>query len=238
MFEHENFEIYEFENVPLDRDLYLVDEKYMIEYEGMMTRFLTDHENNPYEVVGYVSYATARKVLENSIELSWFVNISDRFHEVSIILPREQFVSCVGCEAYDEKPRIFVKAEWLESLHTRSFSVFSMIDAIGVKKYLEEDKLSTEMLAELRGRIDLLASEYPAVSFISFADSLLLKSNWSVGAFNNDISYTYEPELFIYLADKISKIYEDCLGLPTYSIITQGQNSYYNDSLLHISKSN
>lgn len=238
MFEHEDFERYEFENVPLDRDLYLVDQKYMSDYESMMTRFLTDYKNNPYENVGYVSYAAARKALDNSIELSWYVNIPDRFHEVSIILPREQFVSCVSCQACDEKPRIFVKGEWLDSLHARSFSVFSMIDAIGVKKYLEEDKLSTEMLAELRDRIDQIASEYPSISFISFADSLLLKSNWSVGAFNNDISYTYEPEVFIYLAEKISKIYQDCIGLPTYSVITQGQNSYYNDSLLHISESN
>lgn len=67
------------------------------------------------------------------------------------------------------------------------------------------------MLAELRDRIDQIASEYPSISFISFADSLLLKSNWSVGAFNNDISYTYEPEVFIYLAEKISKIHQDCI---------------------------
>ena len=214
-----------------------MDEQFLDEYNVMMSKFLDDPEINGYSQVGYVSYISARKILDNSIEISWYANISDRFHEISIILPREHFVSCIGCGQYDEKPRVFVNGNWLNSLHARSFSVFALVDAIGVKKYLEEDKLTTEMLTLLRDKIDLLASKHPSISFISFADSLLLKSNWSVGAHDNEISYSYAPEIFIELADHISNIYKECLGLPTYAVIAQGQNSYYDDSLLHISES-
>ncbi|RZD22745.1 hypothetical protein [Pseudoalteromonas sp. MEBiC 03485] len=237
MFEHEKFNQYSFEEIPLDRDIYLMDEKFLTEYEQMMTNYLNDPQNNEYVPVGYVSFVAARKVLANSVELSWYANVSDRFHEISIILTKENFVFCVGCWEYDEKPIVFVNGDWLNSLYARSFSVFAMVDAIGVKQYLDEDKLTTEMLKSLRDRIDALASDYPSISFISFADSLLLKSNWSVGTHDNEVSYSYAPELFIKLSAQISTIYQECLGLPTYSVITQGQNSYYDDNLLHISES-
>ncbi|PKH86913.1 hypothetical protein [Colwellia sp. Bg11-28] len=237
MFKDEKFDHYLFEDIPLDRDIYLMDEKFLGEYNEMMSKFLDDPKNNEYSSVGYISNIAARKVLENSLEISWFANIAQRFHEISIILPKEHFVYCVGCWQYDEKPIVFVNGNWLNSLHARSFSIFSLVDAIGVKQYLEDDKLTTDMLTLLRDKIDLLASEYPHISFLSFADSILLKSNWSVGAFDNDISYSYNPEIFIHLADQISNIYKECLGLATYAVITQGQNSYYDDSLLHISES-
>lgn len=237
MFKNEKFDHYSFDNIPLDRDIYMMDEKFLPEYEAMMSHFLEDSNNNEYSPVGYVSYIAGNKVLNNSLEISWYANVSDRFHEISIILPKEHFVYCVGCSQYDEKPIVFVNSNWLNSLHARSFSIFALVDAIGVKEYLEGDKLTTEMLSLLRDRIDLLASEYPSISFISFADSLLLKSNWSVGAFDTDIPYSYNPEVFIELAEQISNIYKECLGLPTYAVITQGQNSYYDDPLLHISES-
>jgi hypothetical protein len=237
LFENEKFDHYSFEDIPLDRDIYLMDEKFLAEYDSMMSNFLDDPKNNKYSPVGYVSYIAARKVLNNSLEVSWYANVSDRFHEISIILPKDHFKYCVGCWQYDEKPIVFVNGNWLNSLHARSFSIFALVDAIGVKQYLEDDKLTTEMLTLLRDEIDSLASEYPSISFISFADSLLLKSNWSVGAFDTDISYSYNPEVFIQLADKISNIYKECLGLSTYAVITQGQNSYYDDPLLHISES-
>lgn len=237
MFEDDKFDHYVFEEIPLERDLYLMDEKYIVEYDAMMSSFLKDPDSQEYNHVGYVSFVAGRKVLDDSVELSWYANVSDRFHEVSIILPKDQFVYCVGCWRYDEKPIIFVKYNWLQNLHLRSYSVFAMIDAIGVKKYLEQDKITQEMLSSLRDEIDKLAGNYPEVSFISFADSLLLKSNWSVGTFDSDIAYTYQPEVFISLANEICNIYKCCLGLPTYAVIAQGNNAYYDDPLLHISES-
>jgi len=237
LFENEKFDHYSFEDTPLDRDIYLMDEKFLTEYDSMMSNFLDNPKNNIYSPVGYVSYITVKKVMNNSLEISWYANVSDRFHEISIILPKEHFIYCVGCWQYDQKPIIFVNANWLNSLYARSFSIFALVDAIGVKQYLEDDKLTTENLTLLRERIDSLASKYPSISFISFADSLLLKSNWSVGAFDTDVPYSYNPEVFIKLAYEISNIYKECLDLPTYAVITQGQNSYYDDPLLHISES-
>jgi len=232
LFNHEMFDNYSFEQIPLDRDLYVVDEIYLREYENSMLRFF---EGAEYEYIGYVSYVAARAINKNSVELSWYANVSDRFHEVAITLPCDQFIACVGSWQCDEKPRIFVKSGWLENIHLRTYSVFALIDAAYVKKALEKGDITRPRLIELRNRIDELAKGHTDISFISFADSLLLKSNWSVGHFESEVKYTYTPEIFIYLASEINNIYQDVLGLKTYAVIAQGSNEYYDDPLLHIS---
>jgi len=232
LFEHEHFDNYEFEDIPLNCDLYVMDEVFIEEYENSL---LTLFDGGEHENIGCVSYVGARKVNENSVELSWYPNIFDRFHEVAISLPKEQFIACVGSCICEEKPRIFVKSSWIENIHIRSYSVFGLIDAIGVKDALKNGTISREKLVLLRGRIDALSEQYPEISFISFADSLLIKSNWFVGY--NKSSVTYEPEIFIRLVEKIQSIYEDVLNLSIYAVLTQGSNEYYDDSLLHISDS-
>lgn len=233
LFDHKMFNKYEFEDVPLNQDIFIVDEVYLKEYEEMMLKFFegAEHKN-----IGYVSHVGARKINNNFIELSWYPNIFDRFHEVSINLPRNQFVACVGSWRCEERLRIFVKSAWLENIHLRSYSVFALIDAIGVTAALKNEIITREKLIKLRSEIDSISEKYPEISFISFADSILLKSNWSVGHFKSTTKYNYEPEIFIHLANDINVIYQRALGLNTYTIITQGGNEYYDDPLLHIFK--
>lgn len=232
MFDHEMFDNYSFEQIPLDRDLFVVDEIYLHEYENSMLRFF---EGAKYECIGYVSYVAARAINDNSVELSWYANVNDRFHEVAITLPRDQFIACVGSWRWKEKPCIFVKSGWLSNILLRTYSVFALIDAADVKKALEKGDLRRPRLIELRNSIDDLANKHTDISFISFADSILLKSNWSVGQFKSEEKYTYTPEIFIHLAGKINDIYQRVLGLRTYAVVAQGSNEYYDDPLLHIS---
>jgi len=211
-----------------------MDECYLREYEKEMLEFFNGEKN---KIVGYISYIAARKINENSIELSWYTNIYDRFHEVSITLPRDQFVACVGCWRCDEKPRIFVKSQWLENIYLRSYSVFALIDAADFNKALERGEVTRNKLIELRAKVDNLSSIHPDVLFISFADTILLKSNWSAGYFKKGKKCSYAPEIFIKLACEINAIYKATLGLGTYAVIAQGSNEYYDDPLSHFSES-
>ena len=232
LFEHEYFDVYPFEDIPLDRDCYLMDECYLREYEV----WILDHfDGKQADPIGYISFVAARRVHEKSLDLSWYPNVFSRFHEVAISLPRDQFVACVGSGRWDEKPHIFVKSGWLDQLHLRSYTVFSMVDAIGVKAALQNGTLSREKLILLRKAIDRLAEDYTEACFVSFADSLLIKSNWTVGDFRSDVSYTYKPEVFVRIVKDIQAVYRKVLGLDVYAILTQGSNVYYEDSLVHIS---
>ena len=85
MFEHQNFKVHTYDNIPLNEDCFVMDEKYLKEYEEMMIALFNDGE---YEPIGLVSYAAVRKVNKFSIELSWYPNVYDRFHEVSINIPK------------------------------------------------------------------------------------------------------------------------------------------------------
>ncbi|EAQ37534.1 hypothetical protein NB311A_04464 [Nitrobacter sp. Nb-311A] len=164
-------------------------------------------------------------------------NVYSRFHQVTAWLQHEAFVTCVGSWQCDETPHIFVKGDWLTHLHVRSYNVFALIDAVGVKAALVENKLTREGLLRLRERLDELAGKWPQVSFVSFADSVLLKSNWTVGHYESTVKYTFEPELLLYLYVEVQAAYRDILGLNAYGVFTQGSNEYHDDGVTHVSKS-
>jgi hypothetical protein len=231
-FVHPGFEKYDFDEIPVGEEMFLMDEVWLDEYQKYLaSRF----EGGGFKSIGYVSYAAKRYSTESAIELSWYPNTNTRFHEVVVSLPREMFVACVSCARYDDTLHVFVRSAWLRSLFLRAHSIFALVDAIGVKDALRRNSLSREKLVLLRNRIDLVAKEYPAISFISFADSLLLKSNWSAGLRDSHIKYNYAPETFIRLISEIQSIYRDVLGLDIYAVLTQGSNEYYDDPLLHVS---
>lgn len=212
-----------------------MEEKWLKRYEASWVKFFKG--GGDHKIVGYISYAAIRRIDEHALEISWYPNIHDRFHEVRVTLQRSEFICCVDVYNHDEKPHIFVKNAWLNDLHHRPYSAFALVDAIGVKRALAAQALNEAKLRELRRRIDRLAGRSLHVSFISFADTLLLKTNWSVGTFDSNVRYTYEPEVLVKLLSELSGIYESVLGLKTYAVITQGLNHYYDKVLLHISRS-
>ncbi|MGQ0697475.1 MAG: hypothetical protein ACT4PZ_04455 [Panacagrimonas sp.] len=91
-------------------------------------------------------------------------------------------------------------------------------------------------MIRLRDQTDALAARYPVMSFISFGDSLLIKSNWAAGHYERGIRNNYDPESFIRVFGELQPIYRETLGLDIYGVITQGSNAYYEDDLLHISE--
>ena len=62
MFEHEYFDVYSFENVPLNRDCYLMDERYVQEYEASMVDVFAEKGGDS---VGEVGFVAARRANEN-----------------------------------------------------------------------------------------------------------------------------------------------------------------------------
>lgn len=235
MFDHPEIKKYAVDEIPLDTDIFLVDVKWMEQYEEFLLKIIHGGDDEP---VGYVSPVAARSINSHDIDLTWYANVYDRWHEISVTLPKDQIVMCVECWNYSEKPHLFVKSEWINHLHLKQYSIFCLIDAIDVKQAISERRLSRSNLIYIQRAIDELAAINPSVSFISFADSILLKSNWTVGMFDSSIKYTYNPGYFINLACDIDKIFLDCANLHTYAIIAQGSNEFDIDSLLHISPSN
>jgi hypothetical protein len=235
MFGHQNFKHYAFSEIPESRDLFLIDVKDMAEFEREWLKLYAGEEYDPKFLVSYVA---VRAKWDDVLELSWYPNVSTRFHEVRVTLPKSAFVRCIGQCRHDGNPSVFVDSEWLRELYLRTNSIFALIDAIGVETALRSGKLTRPRLLALRDRIDDVAARWPKVSFVSFADSLLLKSHWRPGNVELQQQYDYEPEAIIDIFSEIDRAYRDVLGLGTYAVLTQGANEYCRDQLLHISPSN
>lgn len=234
MFEHEKFDKYDLNSIPLNRDMYLVDEIYAPDWEKSYLKVFSGED---YEPVGYVSYIAVNQIHPDTLELSWYPNMSDRFHELPITLPKSEILSCIGCWQYDWNPTIFVSSSWLSALYEKTFSAFCMVDAIGVKKSLQQDDISRSKLVDLRQKVDEFANANPDIAIISFADSLLVKANWTVGSVHNDLIYTYAPERLLVAAQELCQIVKQTLKLPAYAVFSQGYNEYFDDDLIHISAS-
>ena len=129
------FEKIAFEDIPLNRDIFVMDEKWMPEYEREWLKHFSGEEANTH--LGFISYAACRSIGDNWLEMSWYTNTSDRFHEVPVFLPKSAFVECVDLWQYDDKPRVFVNSQWLTELHERPLAAFAIVDAIGVKQLIQ-----------------------------------------------------------------------------------------------------
>lgn len=233
MFQHPKFNLRSFDDLPVDQDLILMDEKWMgdVEQEWLKV-FAGDADADPYPV-GYVSDVVVRSVGEEWVDLSWYPNTFDRFHEVTTFLPKSAFITCVDIAEYDDRPRIFVRSEWLMRLHEHPLTSFAMIDAAGVKRLLQEGKLSEAALLSLRDRVDTIAECYPDYAFISFADNVLVKQAWSVGHIEGTTKYTYAPEGLVPVIAEVCDAILQTLKIPSYAVVTQGMNAYSEGAALH-----
>ena len=241
MFSDSLFDTYEAQDLPLDQDVVLMDEKYMADWETAWLLVDASHQDaglpeptlSPYEV-GYIMPVSLIRTMTDGIELSWYANTRNRFHELKLMLPLGEVVRCVEIHRYDCKPTIFVKSAWLEHVHLRNNSLFAMIDVVGMSEELQNGRLDARKLILLRDRVDELAANHRDISFISFADSLLLKTNWTVGTFDKG-EYNYAPENLIHLFAEFRTVFRDTLGRDIYAVFASGSNEYYDDPLLHIS---
>lgn len=234
MLSRKELDHYRFEEVPLNRDIFLMQEKWIPAYEQYIEDVYLRKNPDP---VGYISYAAIRSISGEHLEISWYPNTYDRFHEVALRLPKSKFVCCIDCRDIDEKPRIFVTGDWIEDLHKRPYSAFALVDAIGVKNALNAGDLTELKLLALREAIDRIAEDNPGIAIFSFADSVLIKSDWTVGAFDNEISYTYTPEKLIDIVGATFEAFKDNIGLDCYACITQGFNEYSDGKVIHHSRS-
>lgn len=236
MFDHPDIEVQDIKDVPLSRDCYLVDVSYMSNFEQELTKTLARKNGDIYKDI-LVNYAALEYVNDEDdiADFLWYPNAFERFHPVSIHIPKNAIKVCITCDKYDIKPYIFVDSNVIHRLHSYKHSSFVLIDAIGVKKAIRHNDLKEDELILLRNRIDDIAKKYQDMSFISYADSLIIKHNWGVGMLTSAGNH-YQPEKLLIVVNKIKKIYKDILGLEIYSIFTQGSNEHYGrEELLHIS---
>ena len=234
---HPSLQVYKLSELPLRQDIFMMDEIYLDDWEAEQVRRIGGELSVSPSAAGYVTPVHISGVTSAGADLSWYPNSHDRFHEVKTFLPANAFVFCAVTDDSDERPRLFVKSDWLDKLHVRSNSIFALVDAVDMTNAIRSGSITRDKVIGLRDGLDEVATRNPLISFISFADSLLLKTNWTAGMVNSGVTYTYAPEHLLVLFQELQKLYRATLGLDIYAVLAQGSNEYYDDPLLHISSS-
>src|SRR5690348_4134356 len=127
MFDHFVFERYDWCKVPLERDVHLMDARWAPAWEAEWIKVTCEEEEeaDPY-TIGYVTNISVNRVADHGLDISFYANTHDRFHELKTFLPGDKIKTCLEIRGYDCRPTIFVDGEWLERLHLRSNSVFAL----------------------------------------------------------------------------------------------------------------
>lgn len=175
----------------------------------------------------------ARRRVEDELHVEVFADIFTRYHSIRTIISESDILACIGCQNYDFDPTILLNDNLFRSFITKKYSIFALIDADGMKTALMDNVVTDEKLLILRSKIDAIASSHTSFLFISFADSILVKTVWQgPSSMDND---EYNPEELIEIANKIAAAYYEVLRLQTYCIAAQGENLYNSESLYSIS---
>ncbi len=216
-------------------EVFMSDEIYM---SGKEEEYLKAFEGQEADIygIGYANIVVVDQADKHGADISWYPDTMTRFHRVKIFLPREAFVAGIRVYEFGDRPMLFVKSEWHRKLYTTNFSIFAMIDVRGMSSALRAGAVTPGMLLDLRSQIDEVASRYPGVSFVSFADSILLKTHWVPGYVRDGVKNTYEPEQVFLLFQEIREVFRTVLGLQVYGVFAQGANAFYEDPLHHISE--
>jgi hypothetical protein len=230
------FEDLPFEELPLECDTWLMDEKWLPDWEKAWQAVFAGKDISPYQI-GYISYISINSISDEAAEIEWFANIHTRFHAVQTYLPRRVFRGCFRAWEYEKRATVFVDGAWLNRLHDRTHSTFALVDACGFGSMLKRDAIEAGKILKIRNEVDILAAANPTVAFTSFADSLLLKTNWNIGRWDNPTVAEYQPESLLKLLAEIDDIYRFVLGVSTYAALAQGNNDLFGDELFHVAKS-
>lgn len=225
-----DLEEYDFESVPIGQQVSLMDEQFLGEYLPALRNY-----DGSLHDIGYHTTAIVRGREHGALDLSTYPGLS-RFHEISVHLPRHQFIVCLARGSYNIKPVIFVKGDWLTDFHLRHHCVFALFDAVGVREILASGVLSSERLLRLRSAVDEFADKQSSIALVSFADSILVKTSYQLGQYDHEIPYSYNPEAVIRIFPEIREIFRATLGLGVYACVAQGPNYYNEATLLHVSK--
>jgi hypothetical protein len=227
-----------FDEMPVGRDMFVIGEKEAETLRLHWERYLAEPDGtSPEHPNNFVNlrWCALNSIGENSCEVNICIDMSTRFHGVVRPLPRAEFVACVHFWNYAKRRYLVVSQKWFDEIERTMFSLYSLVDAIGMRDLLDrQGRIEPEQIARLRDGIDALASEHRDHAFISLADNVIVKTNWS--AHGSAYANTYRPEHFLEIVNSVRAVFESALQLGSYAVVTQGANGLVDDAVLRVSR--
>jgi hypothetical protein len=228
--------LYEFDEIPMERDLVMVGAGQLEDLRREWARYLSElgqgEPRSPDEKIDGRWCAIEGRT-KDSFDLNVCITVTTRYHGAVKKLPRSKFVLCIDFWNHAKSPYLVVDQSWFDEIGRETFSLYALVDAVGMRSLLDrQGRITAGQLARLREGLDVVAGDRLDHAFLSFADSVLVKSNWTAGEYES----TYRPEDFIEVTERVCIAIEDALDLKSYAVVTQGANAADDASLLHVSE--
>lgn len=231
-FQHRQFELVDIKDIAFARAHYLTSDRFIPVFEEAWLREFSKvpSEEGPYDVCPFQPFVPYLKI-ENNLQGSFVMDRMYRYHEVSYSLPLKEITCIVEIPDSEKYPFIFVSDEWFQEFLKGHVTTYALIDAIGVRSLIQKDSSALKnLMPKLMLEIDIVAAKFPHILFMSFADSVILKSNSPAAS-----AAKYKPEELLYCYVEIDAAMKKILGLPAYGIFTQGINLFSGERLFHLS---
>jgi len=107
------------DNIPVKRMCYFVDEIYEKTVLQAFGKLLNGENVNVLEGVPVVDIHIEKEESDSRVvDILWYANVSTRFHQVHISIPREQMLLYIDGWEYDTRPIVFVKNEFIKKLYS------------------------------------------------------------------------------------------------------------------------
>lgn len=230
-------EVYPFDRIPSRRDLFLIGSSQLEALRSEWARYLAEPDGttprHPNEALNF-TWCSVQASADDSCDLNICIDMTRRYHGAVRKLPRSKFVTCVHFWNYQKRPYLVVSQDWFDEIQQALYSLYALVDAIGVRRALEsQDGLSPARIAALKSRLDGIAAAHPDHVFFTFADSVIIKTNWS--ARPGEYSTTYRPESFLDVVEEVRRAFADSLSMDSYAVVTQGANYFQQPNAVEIS---
>lgn len=161
-----------------------------------------------------------------------FILSSNRYHEITCVLPRDIFVKCVDVPAYDGHPFVFVKHSWFVQFVESQFCCYGLIDQIGFKTESCENSNLKDYLSRRRSCLEEVAKNHPNILFILWSDSILIKLPWSLSEYKEG----YNPEVLVSIFKEIRNEFQNIMGFDSYAVFVMGKNDSPDTKLFYMNE--
>ncbi len=229
--------VYSFDRIPNRRDLFLVGSSQLETLRREWARYLAEPDGttptHPNEALNF-TWCSVESNADDSCDLNVCIDMMQRYHGTVRKLPRSKFVTCVHFWNYQKRPYLVVDQDWFDEIQQALYSLYALVDAIGIRKALEsKDGLAPDRIAALKARLDKIAAAHHDHVFFTFADSVIIKTNWS--ARPEEYAISYRPESFLDVVEQVRAAFAECLSMNSYAVVTQGANHFRQPNAVEVS---
>ncbi|MTI89263.1 MAG: hypothetical protein FH748_15010 [Balneolaceae bacterium] len=231
----EQFEFYAPEEIPKERDCFLLSANGEKLIERQWIEWLNNYDydtwKHPNELVDYTPcwiYSTN----DLFINLSFMINYKNRFHSVNTLLPRQMLKIAFLPFTAEKRPYLLVDDSWYNKLFTYTYSMYCIIDFIGIRELIAKyGEVPADTINNIQSICSEVGNSHKDLQIIMLADNILVKSKWKP-----EESDKYNPEILVRLIIDLMNGIEKRSGIKSYAIFTQGTNYVNEDKILDIPK--